>query len=139
MTNISFSDNSFDVLFRNLFEAESHFNTLSASKSPHPVDLYEDSNGLHFEIACTGLHKEDVHIEFEGDILKVKYNKPVSQLEELQRTYQLKGIAKRSFNVAYKISAKYNLVDSEAIMENGLLIINIPFAETAKPKKLTIK
>jgi HSP20 family molecular chaperone IbpA len=131
-------EHSFDVLFRNLFENESYFNPLIDSKSPHPIDLYEDQDGLHFEVACTGLTKEDLLIDIEGDVLKIIYNKP-KELDKDDRSYQLKSIARRSFNLAYRIAPKYNLTLSNATMDKGLLKIDIPFAETTISKRLLIK
>lgn len=127
----------FDILFRNLFDTDSHFNTLSGVKNSHPVDIYEDPNGLVFEIACTGLSKEDLDLSIEHDILRVFYKK--QHQEETERTYQTRGIARRSFDLAYKIAPKFNLSKAVASMENGLLIISMPFAEEAKPKQLAIK
>ena len=131
----------FDILFRNFFDRESHFDILSDVKIPHPVDIYEDKNGLMFEIACTGLTKEDVEINIEHDILRVIYQRPVmDNLEDtVEKTYHAKGIARRSFNLGYKVASRFQLSKSNASMENGLLVITIPFAEEAKPKKLSIK
>ena len=130
---------TFDVLFRDLFNSQSGFNILSEAKAPHPVDIFEDSKGLTFEIACTGLTKEDVEINIEHDVLKISYNKPPKQEEQVGRTYQTRGVSKRSFNLAYKISSKYDLSKGTAAMENGLLNVQIPFAEEAKPRTLQIK
>lgn len=130
---------TFDVLFRDLFNSQSGFNILSEAKAPHPVDIYEDTKGLTFEIACTGLTKEDVEINIEHDVLKISYNKPPKQEEQAERTYQTRGVSKRSFNLAYKISSKYDLSKGTAAMENGLLNVQIPFAEEAKPRTLQIK
>ena len=127
----------FDILFRNLFDTDSHFNTLTGVKIPHPVDIYEDANGLIFEIACTGLTKEDIGISIEQDILRVSYNK--LKEEQSDRNYQTRGITRRSFDLAYKIASKFNLAKADASMKDGLLIITMPLAEEAKPKKLTIK
>jgi HSP20 family molecular chaperone IbpA len=127
----------FDILFRNLFDTDSHFNTLTGVKIPHPVDIYEDANGLVFEIACTGLTKEDIGISVEQDILRVSYNRSKEELPD--RNYQTKGIARRSFDLAYKIASKFNLSKADASMKDGLLIISMPLSDEAKPKKLTIK
>ena len=84
----------FDILFRNLFESNTHFKPAVESKIPHPLDIYEDKEGLHFEIACTGLSKEDVkkYIRYIADrrlislglkgIFKVKRN-PLPWVEEM--------------------------------------------------------
>ena len=55
------------------------------------------------------------------------------------RNYINRGIAKRSFNLGYKIASKFDLSKAEAMMENGLLGVRIPFAEEAKPKSIKIK
>lgn len=125
----------FDLLFRNFFDSNTSFLPATEAKISHPVDIYESSVGLHFEIACTGLTKEDVTINVEGDILKVSYEKK----DEDRTKYIHKGIRRSSFNLGYKISSKFNLGKAEAEMENGLLKIYIPFAEEAKPKTLVIK
>ena len=129
---------TFDVLFRDLFNASSRFGSISEIKIPHPVDIYEDESGLTFEIACTGLTKDDVDIDIEHDVLKVSHDKPASQDTD-ERTYQTRGIARRSFSLAYKVSSKYDLSKGTAALENGLLIIEIPFAKNASPRKLQIQ
>ena len=67
----------FDLLFRNLFKADGAFQpTTFENKQPHPLDIFYDDEGLHFEVACTGLTKKDVILDIEGDILKISYKKP---------------------------------------------------------------
>ena len=127
----------FDLLFRDFFKSELDFQPAIEAKPSHPVDIFETQHGLHFEVACTGLSKDDVEINIEGDILRISYNKETR--EYVERNYIYKGVAKRSFNLGYKIASKFDLLKSEAMMENGLLAIRIPFAEEAKPKSLKIK
>ena len=66
----------FDILVRNFFDTEAPFNPLTSVKLKHPVDVYEDKNGLHLEVACTGLTKKDVGLTIEGDVLRISYEKP---------------------------------------------------------------
>ena len=127
----------FDILFKNLFDSESNFNTLKGYKSPHPVDIYEEGDRLFFAIACTGISKKDVTIQTEQHVLRVSYNKEQEE-EPSNRTYQTRGIARRSFDLAYKVAAKYDLTKAEAVMQDGLLTISMPFTEEAKPKQLKI-
>lgn len=128
----------FDVLFKNFFNNDSFFSPAVETKISHPVDIYETKDGLHFEIACTGLSKKDVNINIEGDILRVTYEKD-GENENDVTNYIHKGIARRSFNLGYKISSRFDLQNADAQMNNGLLTISIPFAEQAKPKALAIK
>jgi HSP20 family protein len=131
----------FDLLFRDFFKSELDFQPATEAKISHPVDIYENKNGLHFEIACTGLTKSDIEINIEGDILKISYNKPKDEAccEVDDCKYIHRGIAKRSFNLGYKVASKFNLSESSAEMKDGLLRISVPFAEESKPKALKIK
>ena len=131
----------FDLLFRDFFKSELDFQPAIEAKISHPVDIFENKHGLYFDVACTGLSKEDIEINIEGDVLRISYNKPKDEAccETNECSYIHKGIAKRSFNLGYKIASKFDLSKAEAMMENGLLAIRIPFAEEAKPKTLRIK
>lgn len=129
----------FDILVRNFFDTEAPFHPLQSIKLKHPVDVYEDEDGLHLEVACTGLTKKEVNINIEGDILRVSYTKPNETYED--REYHYSGIAKRSFNFGYKVNNKFRLSEADAKMENGLLTIFIPYSPhvVTKPKTITIK
>ena len=131
----------YDLLFRDFFKSDLDFQPATTAKFTHPVDIFENKHGLHFDIACTGLSKDDVDISIEGDILKISYTKPQDEecCEVNDCTYIHRGVAKRSFNLGYKIAAKFDLSKAEAMMENGLLGIKIPYAEEAKPKSIKIK
>jgi len=131
----------FDLLFRDFFKSELDFQPATQAKISHPVDIFENKNGLHFEIACTGLTKSDVQIDIEGDVLKVNYNKPKEEdcCEVNDCHFIYKGVARRSFNLGYKIASKFDLSQAEASMKDGLLKISVPYAESSKPKVLKIK
>ena len=131
----------FDLLFRDFFKSELDFQPAIEAKHSHPVDIFENKHGLHFDIACTGLSKSDIEINIEGDVLRISYNKPKDEAccETNECNYIHRGIAKRSFNLGYKIASKFDLSKAEAVMENGLLVISIPFAKESKPQVLKIK
>lgn len=130
----------FDVLVRNLFDTESSFHPLHSVKLKHPVDVYENNDGLHLEVACTGLTKEDVNLNIEGDILRVSYDKDDTEKYQ-NREYHYSGIAKRSFSFGYKVASKFRLSEADAKMENGLLRISIPYSPhvVTKPQPIKIK
>jgi len=128
----------FDLLFRNFFDQGTYFLPPNQTKFPHPLDIYSNTDGLFFEIACTGLEKSDVEISTEGDILRITYNKPEEE-KEWDCEYIHRGIARRSFNLGYRISSKLDITKTDAEMKNGLLKIYIPYSEASKPKVLKIK
>jgi HSP20 family protein len=126
----------FDVVWKNILDSNSTFNTIE-SKINYPVDIYETETGLRFELAVVGLNKEDLDIQVESDILRIKHER--SDQEVPIGKYLQRGIARRSFDLAWKIASKLNLNKLEANMDKGLLVIDIPYAEEKAPKKVTIK
>jgi HSP20 family protein len=127
--------NPFDILVRNFFQDAGAYRPLAESKLPHPLDIYERDNGLGLDIACTGIDKKDIEILIEGNIIKVNYERPKAELDD---EYIHKGIAKRSFNLGWKIDSRFNLSKATAEFKNGLLQIVIPFAKGLEPKTLII-
>lgn len=130
--------NDWDILFHNFFHPTSGFLSASQTKQPHPLNIYYDDEGLHFEVACTGLTKNDVIVDVEDDILKIVYDKPEED-KQLHPGTIARGLSKKSFNLGYKISSKYDLSKAEGKLENGLLEIFIPLTEKSKPKKIKLK
>ena len=61
----------FDILVKNFFQSEEQFQTPNNKIINHPVDIYEDDEGIYFDIACTGLNKKQIDVNVENDILKV--------------------------------------------------------------------
>ena len=135
MSTLFYERNPFDILVRNFFQEAGAYRPLAESKLPHPVDIYERDNGLGIDIACTGISKEDIEILIEGNIIRVNYERPKEELEDV---FIHKGIAKRSFNLGWKIDSKFNLSKATAEFKNGLLVITIPFAKGSEPKTLKI-
>ena len=136
MSTLFLERNPFDILVRNFFQDASQYRPLAESKLPHPVDIYERDNGLGIDIACTGISKEDIEILIEGNIIRVNYERPKAELDDV---YIHKGIAKRSFNLGWKIDSKFDLSTATAEFKDGLLRIIIPYIEGSKPKTLKIK
>jgi HSP20 family protein len=128
----------FDILVKNFFQKEEEFTTPSNRIINHPLDIFEDENGLYFDIACTGLTKKQVKINVEGDILKVSYDKKKTDNNEGIHFYH-SGIAKRSFNLGWKIARRFDLSKIEATMKDGLLKLFIPLTPDSKPKTVSIK
>ena len=132
-----------DLLFKNFFEQASDFETTVDRKINHPVDIKLTEDALLFEIAAVGLEKKDIELQVEdGNCLKVSYTKPniESNNSDLDLgEYIHKGIAKRSFNLGWKISPKFDLTKISASMENGLLTIEVPVTPESRPKTIKIK
>ena len=127
----------FDILVKNFFQSEEQFQTPNNKILNHPLDIYEDEDGIYFDIACTGLDKKQINVNVENDILKVSYKKEESPPEERHVHYS--GIAKRSFNLGWKIARRFALSEIKASMKDGLLKLFIPLTPESKPKTVSIK
>ena len=127
----------FDILVKNFFQSEEQFQTPNNKTINHPVDIYEDENGIYFDIACTGLNKKQIDVNVENDILKVSYKKESTTL--VDKHVHFSGIAKRSFDLGWKIARRFDLSKIEASMKDGLLKLFIPLTPENKPKSVSIK
>ena len=123
-----------DIVWKNFMNSNSNYNSIQ-EKINYPVDIYETDNGLCFELAAVGLDKIDINILVESDTLRITHDGKQDQ----ERNYITKGIAKRSFDLAWKVASKYDLSQLEARLSKGLLTIEVPYAESKAPKKVTIK
>ena len=128
-----------DVLVKNFMNEKSIFDKPDNRSVNHPVDVYEDGDGLTFEVACTGLSKKDIDITLEGDILKVSYDKGEEKKSTNNKRYYHSGVKNSSFNFGWKVARRFDLAKAIAEMENGLLVIKAPYANESKPKSLKIK
>ena len=87
-----------------------------------------------------GRFPEDVTLE--GDILKITYNKGEDERKSdntpgrEQRRYYHNGIKRSSFDFGWKVARRFELAKANAEMNNGLLLVEIPYANESKPKSL---
>ena len=128
--------NPYDLLFRNLFEAGGTFAPAGEAKQQYPINIFENDLGLTFELACTGIPKDAIEVKLEGDSITFSYDK--DKTPEPERKYIHRGIAKRSFNLAYKLGTKFTPNKAAANFNDGLLIVTVPFAKESMPKVLKI-
>jgi len=134
-------DEEFDLLWKSFFDPNALYRPIKEKAVTHPCDIQETDNGLRIEIAAVGLDKEELNIIVDSETLRVAYRKPTSEEEEEQNEYRYfqRSIKKASFDIAWKISSKFDLSKLEAKLDKGLLTLDIPFAKENKPKKVTIK
>ena len=125
----------FDIVWKNLFDTNSKFNTIQ-EKINYPVDIYETEKGLRFELAVVGLDESDLNINIEDNVLRISHD---GGKVDTVYSYLQKGIARRAFDLAWKVASKYDLTKLEASLDKGLLIIDVPYAEEKAPRKIEIK
>ena len=136
MNNLQLFDpfDQFDILFRNLLDGKESLFHFAFEKINYPVDIYETEKGLMIELAIVGISSDDINIEVDGDLLRIKYQSPKDEKKYIQ-----KNISKKSFDFSWKVSSKFDLQNLEATTDKGLLKIEVPHSKTEIRKKIQIK
>jgi len=134
-------DEEFDLLWKSFFDNNAQYKPVKEKVVNHPCDIQETDNGLRIELAAVGLDKDEIDIIVDSETLRVAYRKSEDEKQKEQNEYRYlhRSIKKASFDIAWKISSKYDLQKLEAKLDKGLLTLDIPFAKENKPKKVTIK
>jgi HSP20 family protein len=103
-----------------------------------PVDISETDEALVLIAELPGLNKEDVDITLENNVLSIRgertFEKETSK-ESYHRIERSYGAFSRSFTLPT------NLVSDkvQASFSDGLLRVEIPKADEAKPRKIAIQ
>ena len=79
-----------------------------------------------------------INVDVEEDVLRVSYDK--KELDKIEEThFYHSGIAKRNFNLGWKIARRFDLTKIETSMKDGLLKLFIPITPESKAKSVSIK
>ena len=102
------------------------------------VDITEDDDKYHVRMELPGVTKDDVKISFTDDVLHVSGEKKNEKNEE-QKNYHHYERRYGKFERAFRIHS--DVIDDkiEATFKDGVLNIELPKAEIAKPKQIEVK
>lgn len=101
-----------------------------------PLDLYQTSDNVVAVLEIPGIRKEDIDISLHDGMLTIageRQSQPVES-ENAERSERFSGKFRRSISLparvdAGKVSASY---------KDGILLVTLPKAEEAKPKKVEV-
>ncbi len=95
---------------------------------------YTKQNDDSYEIAfdVVGHSKENISIDVEGNLLKIKAEIKVDENSVIKNLVS-------SLEHTIRISSNYDITQTSAEVENGILLITIPKKEEAKQKKISVK
>jgi HSP20 family protein len=121
-----------DDFFRNELFSPAWTNQLN--RQLPAVNISEDEDAFHVELAAPGLKREDFKINLDGHLLTIGAETK-AQSETKEGNYSRREFNYSSFSRSFTLPEE--LVDAEKISaryENGVLNLSIPKKETAKPK-----
>lgn len=103
-----------------------------------PVNVWTNENGAVVRAELPGVDSANIDISVVNDTLTLKGKRPGEELNEgdrLLRRERLRGEFARALSLPFKVDA--NAVAAK--FDNGVLTINLPRAESDKPRKIAIK
>lgn len=123
------------------------FNIINDDTLKYPAtDIRYDDTNVYIDIAVTGIPKEHLSGEIDGNLIKIFHKKPEKAMTNGERiaeynkfTYARHKICKKEFEIAYKVDTKYDIQKSEIKVENGEMTITIPLKEENIPIKKSLK
>ncbi|TFG96404.1 MAG: Hsp20/alpha crystallin family protein [Calditrichales bacterium] len=102
------------------------------------VDILEDDSKYHVQMELPGLEKEDVKISFKDDVLIISGEKKAEK-DESNKNYHHFERRYGKFERAFRVNSEIITDKIDATFKNGVLIIDLPKAEIAKPKEIEVK
>jgi len=100
-----------------------------------PVDIYETEEGLVVKADLPGVAKENMDIRVENNLLTIRANAAhVAPGDPIYREYELVNFFRQ-----FELSEKVDQSKISADLNQGVLTLNLPKAEEAKPRKIDVK
>lgn len=105
---------------------------------PLPLDVLDKDDVYIITAAIPGLKPEDVNIEIQNNTVTIR-GEVVAPEHDDQAQWVLQERSYGKFSRTLNFTVELDSVKAEAIVENGLLNLRVPKAETAKPRMVKIQ
>jgi HSP20 family protein len=122
-----------DSLFRTFFDEAP-----SVRSGVPSVDVREEEGGFVLEAELPGLSEKDIDVKVENRLLTIS-SKKEDEKEEKRDGYLMKERRSSSFSRSFVLPDHVDSEKIEANFKDGLLTLDIPKAEKAKPKTIDVK
>lgn len=129
----SFFNSAFNHLLDNEFGLLGQNNTGSIPA----VNIQENEQGYHLELAVPGLKKEDIKVKFDDGMLSISAEQK-HENEESTENYTRREFSYQNFKRSFQLPEIANEENIAAKYEDGILKIDIPKKEEAQPKRREI-
>ena len=127
----SMFDNWFD---NDLFNWE--YNNHEAEATLPAVNIKENADAFKVEMAVPGFDKKDFKINLDHNILTISSEKKVENEHKNGERYTCREYSYQSFSRSFTLPEAANGDKISAKYENGILNVEIPKREEAKPKPM---
>ena len=107
-----------------------------ASRSFPAINVWEEGDALYAEAEVSGLKSEDLDISVVDNDLTIRGSGRGPTREGVAYHRQERGTGE--FNRVLRLPADVDAGKVEATLTDGVLLIKLPKAESAKPKKIKV-
>ena len=101
-----------------------------------PVDVREDDEAYQITAAVPGLKAEEVEIQVVDDVVTLRLRPQAEESQE--QAYLLREIGEGELERSFRLPAAVDPAKAEAVVENGMLRLSLPKAETVRPKTIAV-
>jgi HSP20 family protein len=102
-----------------------------------PVDVREDDEAYQITAAVPGLKVDEVDIQVLDDVVTLRLRPQTEDPEE--QAYLMREIGDGEVERSLRMPVAIDPAKAEAVVENGMLRLRLPKAETVRPKQITVK
>ena len=102
------------------------------------VDVLENKEGVRITVELPGVKPEDVKLSVENSVLTIRGEKRATYEEKTDRMHRYER-QYGSFERTFALPSTVDVDRVEARYDNGVLTVDLPKAEKAKPKTIEIK
>jgi len=124
----------FDRFFENDMFDWSNRNYSNTNTTLPAVNIKEDNDGFEVEMSAPGFEKGDFNIELNNSQLTISSEKKIENETKKGQEYTRREFSYQSFSRSFTLPETVEGEKIAAKYENGILSINIPKKEEAKPK-----
>jgi len=115
------------------FGEESGWRTVNGTPR---TNLYDNGDSIQVVAELAGLSKDDINVRIQGNYLEISGTRK-NDAPEGYKAHRIERDA-ASFTRSFTLPSDVDAEKIEATLKDGLLTLNLPKAEAAKPKQISI-
>lgn len=103
------------------------------TERPLPVDIRDEGEGYLLSAYVPGLKAEDLNIQIVEDAISIE-----GQFSQHEGEYLMSELPSGAFRRTLRLPSELDADKAVANIENGVLTLRLPKAESAKPKSIKV-
>jgi HSP20 family protein len=104
-------------------------------KPRYMVNVAKDSYAVRVELP--GVRKDSVHVNLDRDVLTIRAERKPITADGWKTLHR--ELHESSYGLRLKLNAPVDDAALSAKLEDGVLVLNLPLKETAKPRQIAVQ